>query len=76
LGEIRAEKLNSPKCNKPKFEKAVREFLIPPEYEGELEKLKYETDVIGFAERIGIHRAIYYCRSTATPSSNRFVLDE
>ncbi|MEH2234968.1 helix-turn-helix domain-containing protein [Nostoc sp.] len=35
-----------------------REFLIPPEYEGELAKLKYETDVIDFAERIGIHPAI------------------
>ncbi|WP_375467641.1 helix-turn-helix domain-containing protein [uncultured Nostoc sp.] len=35
-----------------------REFLIPPEYEGELAKLKSETDVIDFAERIGIHSAI------------------
>ncbi|MEH2442680.1 ImmA/IrrE family metallo-endopeptidase [Nostoc sp.] len=35
-----------------------REFLIPPEYEGELAKLKYETDVIDFAERIGIHPGI------------------
>ncbi len=35
-----------------------REFLISPEYEGELAELKSETDVIGFAERIGIHSAI------------------
>ncbi|BBD66150.1 plasmid maintenance system antidote protein [Nostoc commune NIES-4072] len=35
-----------------------REFLIPPEYEGELVKLKSETDVIDFAERIGIHPGI------------------
>ncbi|MDF5737244.1 MULTISPECIES: hypothetical protein [unclassified Nostoc] len=32
--------------------------MIPPEYEGELRKLKYETEVIDFAERIGIHSAI------------------
>ncbi|MCC5661427.1 helix-turn-helix domain-containing protein [Nostoc sp. XA010] len=35
-----------------------REFLIPPEYEGELTQLKSKNDVIDFAERIGIHRAI------------------
>ncbi|HYX14246.1 MAG TPA: HigA family addiction module antitoxin [Nostoc sp.] len=35
-----------------------REFLIPPEYEGELVKLKSETDVIDFAERISINPAI------------------
>ncbi|MEH2290997.1 helix-turn-helix domain-containing protein [Nostoc sp.] len=35
-----------------------REFLIPPEHEGELAKLKYETDVIDFAQRIDIHPAI------------------
>ncbi|MEH2422211.1 MAG: helix-turn-helix domain-containing protein [Nostoc sp.] len=35
-----------------------REFLIPSEYQGELAKLKSETDVIDFAERIGIHPAI------------------
>ncbi|MEH2075144.1 MAG: ImmA/IrrE family metallo-endopeptidase [Nostoc sp.] len=39
-------------------DKWSREFLIPPEYEGELAKLKYETDVIDFAERIGIHPGI------------------
>ena len=38
--------------------KWAREFLIPPEYEGELAHLKYETDVRDFAERIGIHAAI------------------
>ncbi|MEH1902460.1 MAG: hypothetical protein V7L04_13840 [Nostoc sp.] len=32
--------------------------MIPPEYEGELGKLKDETEVIDFAERIGIHSAI------------------
>jgi HTH-type transcriptional regulator / antitoxin HigA len=39
-------------------DKWSREFLIPPDYEGELAKLKYETDVIDFAERIGIHPGI------------------
>jgi transcriptional regulator with XRE-family HTH domain len=39
-------------------DKWSREFLIPPEYEGELAKLKSKTDVIDFAERIGIHPAI------------------
>jgi HTH-type transcriptional regulator / antitoxin HigA len=36
----------------------VREFLIPPEYEGELAQLKSKTDVVDLAERIGIHPAI------------------
>jgi len=36
----------------------AREFLIPPEYEGELAALKSKTDVIDFAQRIGIHPAI------------------
>lgn len=36
----------------------ARQFLIPPEYEGELAQLKSKNDVIDFAERIGIHRAI------------------
>ncbi|MBC6429973.1 HigA family addiction module antidote protein [Nostoc sp. HG1] len=39
-------------------DKWSREFLLPPEYEGELTKLKSETDVIDFAERISIHPAI------------------
>jgi HTH-type transcriptional regulator / antitoxin HigA len=39
-------------------DKWSREFLIPSEYEGELAKLKHETDVINFAQRIGIHSAI------------------
>ena len=39
-------------------DKWSREFLIPPEYEGELGKLKSETDVIYFAKRISIHPAI------------------
>ncbi|HEY9800362.1 MAG TPA: HigA family addiction module antitoxin [Leptolyngbyaceae cyanobacterium] len=36
----------------------AREFLIPPEYEGELAQLQSKNDVIDFAERIGIHRGI------------------
>ena len=32
--------------------------MIPLEYQGELANLKYETDVIDFAEPIGIHSAI------------------
>jgi HTH-type transcriptional regulator / antitoxin HigA len=36
----------------------AREFLIPPEYEGELPQLKSKTDVVYFAEHIGIHPAI------------------
>jgi HTH-type transcriptional regulator / antitoxin HigA len=33
-------------------------FLIPPEYEEELAELKSKSDVVNFAERIGIHPAI------------------
>ncbi|MDJ0616086.1 MAG: HigA family addiction module antitoxin [Calothrix sp. MO_192.B10] len=36
----------------------AREFLIPPEYEGELIQLKSKNDVADFAERIGIHGAV------------------
>ncbi|MEC4818997.1 MAG: HigA family addiction module antitoxin [Scytonema sp. PMC 1069.18] len=36
----------------------AREFLIPPEYEGEFAELKSNTDVIDFAKRIGIHPGI------------------
>jgi len=39
-------------------DKWSREFLLPPEYEGELTELKSETDVIDFAERIGINPGI------------------
>ncbi len=35
-----------------------QEFLILPEYEGELGQLKSKTDVVDFAERIGIHPVI------------------
>ncbi|TVP63804.1 MAG: helix-turn-helix domain-containing protein [Nodularia sp. (in: Bacteria)] len=35
-----------------------REFLIPPKYEEELAQIRFETDVVDFAERIGIHPAI------------------
>jgi HTH-type transcriptional regulator/antitoxin HigA len=36
----------------------AREFLIPPESEGELAELKSKFDVTNFAERISIHPAI------------------
>ncbi|MBD2455218.1 helix-turn-helix domain-containing protein [Nostoc sp. FACHB-87] len=36
----------------------AREFLIPPEYEGELTQLKSKNDVVDFAKRIGIHHGI------------------
>ena len=35
-----------------------REFLIPPKYEGELVGLKSESEIIAFADKIGIHPAI------------------
>ncbi|WP_334860227.1 ImmA/IrrE family metallo-endopeptidase [Nostoc sp.] len=43
-------------------DKWSREFLIPPEYEGELAKLKSKTDMIDFAEHIGIHPGIVVSR--------------
>ncbi|MEH2265651.1 hypothetical protein [Nostoc sp.] len=39
-------------------ERWSREFLIPPEYEGELAKLKHKIDVIIFRKYIRIHPGI------------------
>ncbi|MDJ0676369.1 MAG: HigA family addiction module antitoxin [Calothrix sp. MO_167.B42] len=39
-------------------DKWSRDFLIPPEYAGELAQLKSKNDVAYFAQRIGIHPAI------------------
>ena len=36
----------------------AREFLIPSEYDAELCMLRSREDVIGFAERLGIHAGI------------------
>ncbi|ODG99459.1 DNA-binding protein [Nostoc sp. KVJ20] len=51
LGEIRAEQLDCPKYNKPKFEKAVREIrtltMLPPEeFEPQMQKLCWEAGVV------------------------------
>ncbi|MDF5716357.1 MAG: hypothetical protein PUP93_21375 [Rhizonema sp. NSF051] len=32
--------------------------MIPPEYERELAELQSKTDIVNFAERIGIHPTI------------------
>ncbi|MBE9256660.1 HigA family addiction module antitoxin [Dolichospermum sp. LEGE 00246] len=53
---------NSRKSLKSELEQEAdkwsREFLIPPEYEEELAQIRFETDVVDFAERISIHPAI------------------
>jgi len=51
LGEIEAEKLDCPKYNKPKFEKAVREIrtltvLSPKEFEPQMRQLCREAGVV------------------------------
>jgi HTH-type transcriptional regulator/antitoxin HigA len=49
---------NLPSQLEQEADKWSREFLIPPEYEGKLAEIKFETDIVNFAESIGIHPAI------------------